>query len=454
MSVLLCLGAMGACSSGIELVSPAPDGGIVARPSLPANGGSGGDEPGDAGEPGGSGGGGGSGDRPPPDMIQPGAGGTSSGDDITEDAGPVPCADRDGDALCDTEDPCPDSSDTSTADADQDGTPDACDRCADQDDSRDVDRDGIPDACDPCGIHVALGLSPMFYFPLDEEGTASTAQNLGRVLQNASYIGPVTRGLAGVSDPAGRAVRMAGQQGGQFSRVSLLNALEFPSTALTTLFWVRTTQTNDISIISYAVQDSPNEFGIIVEGANVRVTIANSQFATTDVNGLALADGTWHFVAFTWQETSGQFYFDGVPVGSPLCTEAGCELDAVASVPVTGTLSIRPGGVLILGQDQDSLNGTFSATQALTGGLDEVAFYDRVLSEAEIQTIFQTTTCGERCDGSDNDGDGRIDEAFFGSAPDCAAPSCQAIQQAGAQFGTGTYFVTSAPGVPTTCAFE
>lgn len=451
-SVVLYLAAAGACSSGIELAPPGPDGGVVARPSLPSNGGSGGAEPGDAGGAPGSGGTGGRGEPPPPVTIQPGVGGT--GAQVAEDAGPPPIVDSDGDGLSDAEDPCPNAPDTSTADADQDGTPDVCDRCPDQDDAQDVDRDGIPDACDTCGIHVALGLSPMFYLPLDEEGQVTAAANLGRVQQNATYIGPVTRGLAGVSDPAGRAVRMAGQQGAQFSRVSLLNVLEFPSTALTAFFWVRTTQTGDFSAISYAVQDSPNEFGIIVEGANIRVTIASSQFATSDVNGLALADGTWHFVAFTWQGTSGQFYFDGAPVGSPLCTDAGCELDEVAAVPVTGPLAIRSGGVLILGQDQDSLNGTFSATQALTGGLDEVAIYDRVLSESELQTIFQGTTCGERCDGTDNDGDGRIDEGFFGSAPDCAAPSCQAIQQANSQFGTGTYFVTSAPGVPTTCAFE
>lgn len=449
--ICLYMAAAAACSSGIELVPGGADGGVTARPVLPSQGGSGG-----AAADAGGGGSGGRGEPTPPVSIQPGAGGTGGGAAAPEpgDAGPPAIVDSDGDGLSDADDPCPASPDTSRADADQDGTPDACDRCPESDDAQDVDRDGIPDACDTCGIHVALGLSPMFYFPLDEAGQATQAANLGRVQQSATYIGPVTRGLAGVSDPSGRAVRMGGQQGGQFSRVSLLNALEFPSTALSALFWLRTTQTGDFSPLSYAVQNSFNEFGIIVEGANIRVTIASSQFATSDVNGLALADGAWHFVAFTWQGTSGQFYFDGVPVGSPLCTDVGCELDELGGLPVTGPLSIRAGGVLILGQDQDSLNGTFSATQALTGGLDEVALYDRVLSEGELQSIFQSTTCGERCDGTDNDADGRTDEGFLGSAPECAAASCQAIQQAGAQFGTGTYFVTSAPGVRTSCAFD
>ena len=63
---------------------------------------------------------------------------------------------------------------------------------------------------------------------------------------------------------------------------------------------------------------------------------------------------------------------------------------------VTGPLSLRPGGVLILGQDQDGLNTGFMATQSLIGGLDEVAIYDRALTNAEIQEVMRATTCGER----------------------------------------------------------
>jgi len=466
------LGVAWACSSGIDLVPIDPDAGIDNLEPDPSLGGSSGMGTGGSGPSGDAGSGevigplplanGGSdgGDRGPStgggssgSAGQSGSGG-SDANPAPDGGAPPPCANADGDSLCDTDDRCPAVADDG-ADRDQDGTPDACDRCADvtgQDDARDVDQDGIPDACDTCGISVALGLSPLFYFPLDEGALAGEAANLGSVNQSASYTGPIQRGLPGVADPAGRAVLMAGQQNGQFSRVTLLNASAFPSTALTALFWVRTAQTTDYSIFSYALTGSSNEFGIIVEGDSIRVTLASSTFAA-DVSAGALADGAWHFVALTWQETSAQFYFDGEPAGGSMPTTAGFEIDTPGSVAVTGPLILRPNGVLVLGQDQDGVNTGFSAAQALQGGLDEVALYDRALSAGQIRDVFQATTCGERCNGSDDDGDGRVDEGFLGSAPACAAASCAAIQQGGSAFGTGDYFLSSDPNTPQLCTF-
>lgn len=455
------LGVAWACSSNIDLVPLDPDAGIRQLEPSDGNGGTGtgGSGPnGDAGsgemsEPlplasGGTGGG-----SPSNGGANAGSGG--GGANAGPDSGaPASCANADGDGLCDVDDRCPAVADDG-ADRDLDGTPDACDRCADvngQDDARDVDQDGIPDACDPCGIGVALGLSPLYYFPLDEGALAGEAVNLGSVNQSASYTGPIQRALAGVADPAGRAILMAGQQNGQFSRVTLLNASAFPSTALTAMFWVRTAQTTDYSIFSYALAGSSNEFGIIVEGDSIRVTLASSTFAA-DVSASVLADGTWHFVALTWQETSAQFYFDGEPAGGSMPTTAGFEIDTPGSLDVTGPLVLRSNGVLVLGQDQDGLNTGFSARQALQGGLDEVALYDRALSAAQIRDVFQATTCGERCNGSDDDGDGRVDEAFLGSAPTCAAASCAAIQQGGSAFGSGAYYLSSDPSTPQTCTF-
>ncbi|HKO93520.1 MAG TPA: LamG-like jellyroll fold domain-containing protein [Polyangiaceae bacterium] len=467
------LGVAWACSSKIDLVPFAPDAGIDNLQGDPSLGGSNGAGMGGSGPSGtagtgevvgplplGSGGtGGGTGGSAGPSNGG-GSGGNAAGtggSDSTQmpDGGvPPACANADGDSLCDADDRCPAVADDG-ADRDQDGTPDACDRCADvngQDDARDVDLDGIPDACDACGISVALGLSPLFYFPLDESALAGEAANLGSVNQSASYTGPIQRALPGVADPAGRAILMAGQQNGQFSRVTLLNAGAFPSTALTALFWVRTAQTTDYSIFSYALTGSSNEFGIIVEGDSIRVTLASSTFAA-DVSASAIADGTWHFVALTWQETSAQFYFDGEPAGGSMPTTAGFEIDTPGSSPVTGPLVLRANGVLVLGQDQDGVNTGFSAAQALQGGLDEVALYDRALSAEQIREIFRATTCGESCNGSDDDGDGRVDEGFLGSAPACAASSCAAIQQGGSAFGSGNYFLSSDPNTAQTCTF-
>jgi hypothetical protein len=288
---------------------------------------------------------------------------------------------------------------------------------------------------------------------LDDTGEGTTALNLGSVQQNGTYVGPIERGWAGVADPEGRAVRFLGQStDGAFSRVELLNAPAFPSTALTAMFWVRTSQTGDYVVISYAIAGSANEFAVIVERDRLIVTLQSSTFQAIDIDRNRITDGTWHFVALTWDQTRAQFYFDGEAVGAPLITEAGYEIAESVSVPVTGPLVLSPGGALVFGQDQDSLDGDFSFEQALVGGLDEVAIYDRVLSPDQIRTIFTGITCGERCDGIDNDGDGKIDEGFLGSSPACPAPSCGAIA-ATSGFGPGNYFSSVTPDVPMMCYF-
>lgn len=452
----LALIAASACSSDISLVEGQlnPFNGGSGGASGSPNGGSGGTPNATGGT--GTGGGGGTGEPVPPGPLQQGGTGGATNLGETGDAGPVGCIDTDRDGTCDVDDLCPLVADAATTDSDQDGRPDACDPCpnlANQDDAADVDQDGTPDVCDDCGISVALAQRPMFYFPLDEDAFIGTAANLGSVALQGTYTGPVTRALRGVADPNGRAVRMAGSQGGQFSRVTVLNVTAFPTTALTAMFWVRTTQTTDYSVFSYATADSQNEFGVIVEGDVIRITLNNSTFETGNILASDMADGTWHFIAITWEQTVANVYFDGVLAGAPVQTAAGFEVVGGSGQPVTGPLSLRPGGVLILGQDQDGLNTGFMATQALTGGLDEVAIYDRALTNAQIQEIMRATTCGETCDGRDNDTDGDIDEGFFGSAAGCPAASCQAIQDAGEAFGTGSYFLTTNPTVASTCAF-
>jgi hypothetical protein len=339
------------------------------------------------------------------------------------------------------------------ADDDADGVCNAADRCpliADQDDSRDRDRDGVPDACDQCGIGDALELAPLFYFPLDDGPLEVSAENLGSVPQEGIYTGPVTRGLRGVADPDGRAARFEGSLDGAFSRLTVLDVSEFPVASLTALFWLRTTRADAYAVISYAVEGSANEFEILFEGDSARLTL-NSAVFLGDVGAGSLSDGGWHFVAFTWDGSSAQFYFDGQAAGSPIPTLQGFEATIPGAVPVTGPLRLRPGGALVLGQDQDAVNGGFSTTQMFVGGIDEVALYDRVLTEPQIQRVLSATTCGEVCNGQDDDRDGLTDEGFLGTRPECPAASCAAIQAAGEAFGSGAYFISATTAAA--CAF-
>jgi hypothetical protein len=378
-------------------------------------------------------------------------------------AGAPPCADNDGDGRCNDVDRCPDVSDQG-ADGDGDGAPDACDVCPlVQDNGRDSDGDGIGDACDPCGIHVALELNPLYYLPLDEGPAATTAVNRGSVPQTAAYIGPMERGVAGVSDPNGTAIRLSGGAGGEFSRVTITGINVFPTTALTATFWIRTTRAvEDSTFISFAIPQSQNEFGIFVDAERLRISLKSSSFIVNDLEPAEFADGAWHFMALTWEETLAQLYIDGEAAGAPIQTEPGFEVleragQELAPGPIIlgNSLQGTPvfGGVLVFGQDQDGLNSGFNVDQAHVGGLDEVAIYDRALTVEEINRIYNGTTCGEICDGIDNDNDGTTDEGFLGSAAACAAPSCAAISDSSSAFGTGEYVSSINPDQPLVCNF-
>ena len=99
--------------------------------------------------------------------------------------------------------------------------------------------------------------------------------------------------------------------------------------------------------------------------------------------GVKLNDGLWHHLAVTWTSTGGavRVYKDG-------------------ALAFSGTLragtTLTAGGALVLGQDQDSVNGGFETAQAYLGQLDEVALYPTALSQARVQAHRSAglgTTC-------------------------------------------------------------
>ncbi|KAM6182142.1 LOW QUALITY PROTEIN: adhesion G protein-coupled receptor D2 [Erethizon dorsatum] len=84
------------------------------------------------------------------------------------------------------------------------------------------------------------------------------------------------------------------------------------------------------------------------------------------------ADGRWHHVCATWEQRGGRWalFADGR-------RRAGARgLGAGHPVP--------PGGILVLGQDQDSPGGGFSARDAFSGNLTDFHLWARALSLAQM----------------------------------------------------------------------
>ncbi len=99
------------------------------------------------------------------------------------------------------------------------------------------------------------------------------------------------------------------------------------------------------------------------------------------------ADNQWrHFV---WRRDGGAscFYVNGQQVG--------CISDHS-----NGSLNIVR---LMLGQEQDSLGGGFDINQRFRGQVDELLIFDKAISDAQIQTIYQNQDQGLGWDGAQRD---------------------------------------------------
>ncbi|MBI9083088.1 MAG: DUF4347 domain-containing protein, partial [Desulfobacterales bacterium] len=155
----------------------------------------------------------------------------------------------------------------------------------------------------------------------------------------------------------------------------------FPTTEITVEMWVKTSDTvNDGSLFSYAVPGQPNEF-LLFNYRNLSPEIDATKAGGESGSGVAINDGAWHHVAWTWENTAGTsiLYVDGVAVQT-------------ASIKAGHTLAAS--GTLVFGQEQDALGGGFQANQSFNGALDEVRLWNTVRSQADIQGSMNTALNG------------------------------------------------------------
>ena len=90
-------------------------------------------------------------------------------------------------------------------------------------------------------------------------------------------------------------------------------------------------------------------------------------------------DGVWHHICLSWERSSGswKFYKDG-------------EIKQQGTGFKRGH-TIRGGGSLVLGQDQDSVGGGYDADQSFKGMLSNVNVWDHKLTDTRIEEM--STSC-------------------------------------------------------------
>ena len=122
------------------------------------------------------------------------------------------------------------------------------------------------------------------------------------------------------------------------------------------------------TLLSYAITGQSNEvFFRIDPSGNLRLSLGGNSVSvsnsTFDFN--TLRDGNEHTLGFTWNGQSGangawELFADGASVGSGTGLNSG------------GT--IETGGALLIGQEQDSVEGGFDPTQGFQGTLYDARF--------------------------------------------------------------------------------
>ena len=179
-------------------------------------------------------------------------------------------------------------------------------------------------------------------------------------------------GATSVADREGASASALSFAGSTTSYAQMSPINNFPSTAITVSFWVKTTDA-DSGLFSYATTGTSGD-NMFLLYANPGVHLYRASVNSN--TGINIDDGNWHLVTMTWQSSGGTYnlYVDGAL--------------AHTSTLASGT-TITNGGCLMLAQEQDSVCGGLDATQAMNGSMDDVRVYNRVLSAAEVSTLYQ-----------------------------------------------------------------
>ncbi|MCI0490195.1 MAG: HYR domain-containing protein [Blastocatellia bacterium] len=214
--------------------------------------------------------------------------------------------------------------------------------------------------------------------------------------------------------------------------------------------WIQTSNNTGVqAIVDKREETSPGVFfgySLFTFNGNLGVQLSDGIFgnfiSTTDV-----ADGLLHFVAVTVDRdssTGGVLYVDGMPVLTFDPTSRPGSLDNAGDFRIGGNLPGPPG------------------SEALFNGLiDEVEFFDRALSAAEIQSIFDADVAGKcKCAitcpddisiGNDKGQCGAIVDFMTEATSDCGEVTCDPAS--GSFFPVGTTTVTCTTEAGPACSF-
>lgn len=145
--------------------------------------------------------------------------------------------------------------------------------------------------------------------------------------------------------------------------------------ALTIAFWMRTSDRNPGTVISYATQvgDIVQDNALALQDYSSFNLFVNNRTVFT---GLKVNDGQWHHVAVTWESAGGTWY----------SYKDGVEIKSSSQAFQQGEV-ISGDGVMILGQEQDELGGGFNTQENFIGDISQLNIFDYMLSANDIYNL-------------------------------------------------------------------
>uniref|UniRef100_A0A3Q3F401 Chromobox homolog 6a n=1 Tax=Labrus bergylta TaxID=56723 RepID=A0A3Q3F401_9LABR len=147
--------------------------------------------------------------------------------------------------------------------------------------------------------------------------------------------------------------------------------------AFTACVWLKAKEGGIGTPFSYSVPGQPNELVLLQGVHNPVELLINDKVAQLP---LSLPQDEWQHICVSWTLRDGVWkaYQGGKMKGR--------------GEGLAAWHPIKPGGVLILGQEQDTLGGHFDASQALVGELSQFNLWDRVLKPAEVAALAECSS--------------------------------------------------------------
>jgi len=215
-----------------------------------------------------------------------------------------------------------------------------------------------------------LADGPKAYYRLDESGCCAASDSSGNGY-GASYASSgltysVTGGLTGDGDAA----ITSSYNGAAVTRTDAF--LPSGSAARTFEVWEKTSTSGVFALLSYGATGT-NQYVAIDIGSGPTLSLDGYGNYVQRTAPYSLEDGTWHYLAVSFDGTTAYLYIDGQQIGS-------------GAVPLATVASQG----LWLGAAQDGAS-------AFPGSLDEVAIYPSALSASQISGHWRAGAAAVAC---------------------------------------------------------